>query len=300
MTRVAKRLMQVVLTVVVIVYAALILLANRSDSLIFQPQPSSYSDRSIPSPFQIVKLKSGSGEKQETITAVYLPNAAARYTLLMSHGNAEDIGQNLDVYEEFARRGFAVFAYDYRGYGTSAGHPSEGGVYQDEAAAWEYVTGKLGVDSRRVIVHGTSVGCGPAVELAWRLSQLDEARRPAALVLVSPFTSAFTVLTRVRLLPWDKFDNERRIAKVNIPVLVVHGTNDEVIPFVHGTRVWRNAQPEGEQDAPLTRDGGKRHFWIKGAGHNNIFMVAAQAYFDAVERFAAELPGGAAKSESEK
>ena len=84
----AKRLMHFVLTFVVVAYAVMIIAAWKSDALIFQPQPSSYSVSSIPAPFQVVRLQSGSGEKQETITAVYLPNASARFTLLMSHGNA--------------------------------------------------------------------------------------------------------------------------------------------------------------------------------------------------------------------
>jgi abhydrolase domain-containing protein 17 len=317
----SHRLVLPPLIIIAVIYAFLIFLAIRSDSMIFQPQPSSYRDADIPAPHQLIKLHSGTG----TITAIYLPAEPpavinrnqppypypAPFTLLMSHGNAEDIGQNLELYREYARRGFAVFAYDYHGYGTSTGTPNERNVNLDEHAAWNYLVSELHIPPNRIIIHGTSVGCGPAVELAASLStsQLDaevgdagstrspsganlnnSSGLPAALVLQSPFRSAFTVLTRVPLLPWDKFNNARRIRDVRMPVLVVHGQADEVIPFSHGQAVFHIAAPVGVSDAPLTRDGGKQHLWIPNAGHNDIFILNAGTYFDKIRSFTAQLP----------
>jgi fermentation-respiration switch protein FrsA (DUF1100 family) len=255
--------------------------------MMFVPQPSSYRNADIAAPYQLIKLHSGA----DTITALYLPNPAARFTLLMSHGNAEDIGENRDLYAEYAARGFAVFAYDYRGYGTSTGTPTESGAYADERAAWDYMVNTLHIPPSHIIIHGTSVGCGPAVKLAADLSEsTDVNQRPADLILRSPFRSAFTVLTRVPLLPWDKFNNERRIRDVRMPVLVVHGMADNVIPFTHGQRVFDNANPIGDADALLTRDGGKQHLWIPNAGHNDIFIIATETYFAKLQSFTAQLP----------
>ena len=331
MSPILQRVMLYPLIIIAVIYTVLIVLALRSDGMIFLPQPSSYSDRDLTnqrivdgrnvysnvhtadSPYQMFKLHSGAGNDAHTITALYLPNPDARFTLLMSHGNAEDIGENRDLYAEYAARGFAVFAYDYRGYGTSTGTPTERGAYADERAAWDYMVNTLHIPPSRIIIHGTSVGCGPAVELAAHLSTLppdarvgdasskgstqgsgaklnDSSGRPAALVLRSPFRSAFTVLTHVQILPWDKFNNARLIRKVRMPVLVVHGMADNVIPFAHGQAVFHNAAPIGDQDAPLTRDGGKQHLWIPNAGHNDIFVIAAQPYFDKLKSFAAQLP----------
>jgi abhydrolase domain-containing protein 17 len=297
----SHRLVLPPLIIIAVIYAFLIFLAIRSDSMIFQPQPSSYRDADIPAPHQLIKLHSGTG----TITAIYLPAEPpavinrnqppypypAPFTLLMSHGNAEDIGQNLELYREYARRGFAVFAYDYHGYGTSTGTPDERNVNLDERAAWDYMVNTLHIPPSRIIIHGTSVGAGPAVKLAADLSEsanIDQ--RPAALILRSPFRSAFTVLTRVPLLPWDKFNNERRIRRVRMPVLVVHGMADNVIPFSHGQHVFHNANPIGDADAPLTRDGGKQHLWIPNASHNDIFVIAFQTYFTKLQSFTAQLP----------
>src|SRR5215467_15450253 len=90
---------------------------------------------------------------------------------------------------------------------------------EDELAAYEYLTRELKISSDRIIIYGRSVGSGPAVHLA--------ARMPAAgLILQSPFVSAFRVLTRIPLLPFDKFPNYKEIARVRWPVLIIHGTHD--------------------------------------------------------------------------
>src|SRR5258707_452954 len=94
-----------------------------ADYLIFQPHPSSYRDDK-----DVLKLKTADGK---WISAVYLENPQAKYTLLFSHGNAEDIGDNFPFFKELRHIGFAVFAYDYHGYGTSAGKPSETKCYLD-------------------------------------------------------------------------------------------------------------------------------------------------------------------------
>ena len=94
-----------------------------TDRLIFLPRPSSYSDNG-----DFIELASGAGVK---IAGVYLPNPEARYTILYSHGNAEDLGDILPRLRDLRDIGFAVFAYDYRGYGLSEGRPTVGGAYED-------------------------------------------------------------------------------------------------------------------------------------------------------------------------
>jgi len=247
-----------------------------SDHQIFLPQPSSYKD----SP-EIVKLRSTNGN---LISALYLPNPAATFTLLVSHGNAEDLGDDRDWLEELRRAGFNVLAFDYQGYGTSQGKPTERGSYDDEIAAYDYLTRTLETASNRIIILGRSVGSGPAVHVA--------ARRPAAgLILQSPFLSAFRVVTRIPLLPFDKFPNATDIRKVRCPVLIIHGTNDEVVGFWHGQKLFQLAnQP--------------KHFVaVEGAHHNDLDMVAGRRYPREVQTFAAslakpsgDLPGAAANS----
>jgi hypothetical protein len=269
----ARRLARFSLIVLIGAYISLIVLALTSDSIIFQPQPSSYTDASLSAalgrlspPGQFLHLDSG-GQK---ITALYLPNPDARFTILFSHGNAEDLDDVMFFLQKFYDDGFSVMAYNFRGYGTSTGKPTENGVYSDTNAAYDYLTQQLHIPANRVIAMGRSLGCGAAIHLA--------ARRPVAgLIVEAPFLSAFRVLTRVQLLPWDKFDNARDIRKVHVPVLIIHGRADQIVPFWHGEKLFQIAnQP-------------KMFLPIDGAGHNDVMLLAGKKYDAALREFAARL-----------
>ncbi len=115
----------------VVLYAALFLYALfLSDGAIFLPHQAYYKDTP-----EILKLKAANGNR---ISAVYLADPSARFTLLVSHGNAEDLGDVRYWLEDLRKAGFNVLAYDYQGYGTSEGKPSEKNAYQDEEAAYDY------------------------------------------------------------------------------------------------------------------------------------------------------------------
>jgi fermentation-respiration switch protein FrsA (DUF1100 family) len=104
------------------------------------------------------------------------------------------------------------------------------------------------------------------------------AREPAAgLVLQSPFTSAFRVVTRISLLPFDRFPNYKDIHHVHVPILIMHGTADEVIAFRHGVSLYNLANEP------------KRHLWVNGAGHNDFNEIAHSTYLEALRAFAASL-----------
>jgi fermentation-respiration switch protein FrsA (DUF1100 family) len=233
-----------------------------SDSAIFLPHPSSYADTP-----DILKIRSGNGNM---ISALYLQNPAAEFTLLVSHGNAEDLGDDREWLEGLRRAGFSVLAYDYQGYGTSQGKPTEKTAYEDEIAAYEYLTHELKTLPDHIIIFGRSVGSGPAVHVA--------ARRPAAgLILQSPFVSAFRVMTHVPLLPFDKFPNYKEIGRVHCPVLIVHGANDSVIPLWHGQKLFDAAnQP-------------KQFVVVPRADHNDLDIIAGPSYAKTILSFTASL-----------
>jgi fermentation-respiration switch protein FrsA (DUF1100 family) len=254
------RVLRVIAIVYVVAAAGLWLLGNR---LMFQPPTASYRG-DLPG---LVRIPVG----DETLAAVWLPNPAARFTVLYSHGNAEDVGDDLPILRALHDRGFAVLAYDYRGYGLSTGRPSERNAYADEAAAFAWLTREMAVPPGRIIVHGRSLGGGPAAELV--------SREPVAgLVLESTFTSAHSVSPLGRLFPFDRFRSARRLPDVRAPVLVIHGTADEVIPIAVGRRLLELAREP------------KEALWVDGAGHNDLIDVAGERYWRALERFAASLP----------
>jgi fermentation-respiration switch protein FrsA (DUF1100 family) len=230
-----------------------------ADGKIFLPQPSSYRDTS-----DIIKLMTGD---RIQLSAVYLANPASKYTILYTHGNAEDLGDIRPVLQQLQEIGFSVFAYDYRGYGTSQGTPSERSAYRDIDTAYNYLIEQLKVPAQQIIAYGRSVGGGSAVDLA--------ARQPlAGLIMESCFTTAFRVVIPFPILPFDKFRNIGKIKKVKYPVLVMHGKADEVIPFQHGQQLFTAASDP------------KLSLWVDEAGHNDFMWVAGEQYAQTLRKFA--------------
>lgn len=234
-----------------------------SDSRLFVPQPPGYTR--LPGE---VKIESGEGEQ---INAVYLEHPAAKYTLLFSHGNAEDLDNVVPFMQPFYDRGYSVLMYDYRGYGTSEGRPSTRNAKQDAAAVYDWLVQEKGVDPQSIISHGRSLGGALATWLAAH-------REVGGLIVEASFVSAFRVMTHYPLLPWDPFNSLKSIRRAHCPVLVVHGTTDDIIPFWHGQKLYE-AAPEPKQ-----------HLWIEGGQHNDYVYVAGDEYIDAIHRFIDGLP----------
>jgi hypothetical protein len=238
-----------------------------ADSLIFPAPPSSYAD----APNQ-PKLPAPDGN---TITAVFLPNPAASHVLLFGHGNKMDLGKADERLQLFRAHGWAVFAYEYPGYGTSTGKPSETGCYAALAAAYAYLTKLKQIPPEKIVLYGLSLGGGPAVDLA--------SREPVGgLILEGAFLSAFRVVTHWKVLSWDRFDNIAKIGRVGAPLLSIHARQDQTVPFFHGRRLFA-AHP-----------GPKQHLWVADAHHNNILETDPAAYWDAMERFRLQLAAASA------
>jgi abhydrolase domain-containing protein 17 len=251
-----KRLVRAIIFIYAIVCLYVFLTA---DTKIFLPQLSSYQDTK-----DIIKITT---PDQIQLSAIYLQNPASSYTILYAHGNAEDLGDIELVLQKLQGLDFNVFAYDYRGYGTSQGTPTEGNAYQDIETVYNYLTQQLGVPSQGIIAYGRSVGSGSAVDLA--------SRKPlAGLVLESAFTSAFRVIVSFPILPFDKFPNLNKIKKVNCPVLVMHGKADETIPFHHGQQLFAATKSA------------KLSLWVDEAGHNDLMWVAGEQYAKILPKFA--------------
>lgn len=229
--------------------------------MIFLPPASSYAAGQLP----IVHVPTRDGAR---IATLHLHDSSAAFTILYSHGNAEDLGHLASLLERLHGAGFSVLAYDYRGYGLSTGGPpTTNGAFHDIHAVYRHAVETLGIPPERLLVLGRSVGSGPATELA--------AREPiGGLILESGFTSAYRVMTRIPLLPFDPFPNMKHIRDVTCPVLVVHGTDDEVIASWHGRKLFE-AAPDPKQ-----------MFWVEGAGHNDLVSVAGARYWDALLKFA--------------
>ncbi|ONK81772.1 uncharacterized protein A4U43_C01F32720 [Asparagus officinalis] len=146
-----------------------------------------------------------------------------------------------------------LMGYDYSGYGRSTGKPTEYNTYADIEAVYECLQEKYGIAEEDIILYGQSVGSGPTVDLASRLTNLR------GVILHSPLLSGVRVLFPVKHTYWfDIYKNIDKMGLINCPVLVIHGTSDEVVDYSHGKKLWELSKEKYE---PL---------WVKGGGHCNL------------------------------
>lgn len=203
-----------------------------------------------------------------------LDKAGARFVTLYFHGNAGNMTDRYDHFREIASAGSSLLMIDYRGYGKSAGRPTENGLYTDADAAYDHLI-RAGYRPGQIILHGESLGTAVAVDLA--------SRHPcAAVVLEAPFPSgkdvARTVLPIVGPLVVWSFNSQGKIACIHAPMLFIHGDRDEIIPLRLGQALFATA-PE-----PKSR-------WIvPGAHHNDIVQTAGPAYRQHLRSFYDSLP----------
>ncbi|KAM3211100.1 hypothetical protein ACQJBY_064740 [Aegilops geniculata] len=188
------------------------------------------------------------------VVAFYLRNPCARLTLLYSHGNAADLAQLYDLFVQLkVNLKVNLMGYDYSGYGASTGKPSEENTYADIEAVYQCLETEYGISQEELILYGQSVGSGPTLHLASRLPRLR------GVVLHSAILSGLRVVCHVNFtFCFDIYKNVKKIKKVKCPVLVIHGTDDDVVNWSHGNELWKLAR---EPYDPL---------WIKGGGHCNL------------------------------
>lgn len=196
--------------------------------------------------------------------------------LLYLHGNYANIGANAEHAARLSRYGVNVLLPDYRGFGASPGpFPSERRVYEDAAAAWNWLVHQKGYAPSQIVIYGHSLGGAVAIHLA------NNHPDAAGLIVESSFTSTAEMARldpKLRALPLsflitNRFDSLDRVTHLRIPVLYIHGTADGVVPPAMAQRLYqRTPQP-------------KSLVLIEGAGHANCATVGAERYKAALRTF---------------
>lgn len=219
-----------------------------------------------PSPGEEVWLTAADGVK---IHGWYLPHPQARATILHLHGNAGNLEDRRDLVKRMQEVRVNVMAIDFRGYGKSDGSPDEAGLYADSRAAYDWLLTKTAAD--KIIVHGESLGGGPACELASTVPC-------GGLVVQSAFTSAPDMAPRVlpffpKFLVRTKYDNRAKVAKITCRKLFIHSKRDEIVPFDMGQALFAAAAEPKECE------------WFSGGGHNDLTISYPKKYYSRLEKF---------------
>jgi fermentation-respiration switch protein FrsA (DUF1100 family) len=198
--------------------------------------------------------------------------------MLWCHGNAGNIIHRLDNLTELHDLGLSVFLFDYRGYGRSAGRPTEAGLYQDGMAAYHYLVSVRKVPPRQLVVFGRSLGAAVAGDVASR-------EAAAGLILESAFPSVQALAKQylwglpAHWLLAARFDLAARLQNVRMPVLVIHGDRDDIVPFAMGEQVF--------QSAPSP----KSFYRVNGADHNQLYVIGGKSYFHRLKQFVDSVVG---------
>ncbi|KAL7519038.1 hypothetical protein ACHAWX_003836 [Stephanocyclus meneghinianus] len=207
---------------------------------------------------------------------LFVRRRGARHTILFSHGNAEDLGMMYKRMKDLALvLCVNVMAYDYTGYGLKRNVPSENMVYRNIEAAYTYLTQTRNIPPRNIILYGRSLGSGPSCYLAAKTALMGES--VGGLILHSPFLSVYKVVADV----WgmdvrgDMFNNEKRAGNVRCPTLIIHGKEDEVVPFWHAPRLLAAIPPEFRAHP----------FYVDNLGHNHIESRERGNYIQAITEF---------------
>ncbi|GJQ28773.1 MAG: alpha/beta hydrolase [Phycisphaerae bacterium] len=189
--------------------------------------------------------------------------------LLYCHGNAELIDDNTEYLRAYAARGLSVLLIEYPGYGRSQGEPSQDSITAAGVAFFDLLAARPEVDPARLVIHGKSLGGGVAAQIA--------ARRPAAaLILESTFTSVAAFAGEYFMPQWlvkHPFRTDEVLRGFDRPVLIFHGTQDEIIPVAHG-RALASIRPDAT--------------YLETPGGHNDYPPDPNAYWAGIDGFLAQ------------
>ncbi|MEP6905008.1 MAG: alpha/beta hydrolase [Gemmatimonadales bacterium] len=262
-------MMAMLLTIVGVLLALLALFVGLAwafqERIVFQPTGPPF-----PSTDHLRKVTYLADDGQPLLAFIVGDPASAKGLLLCLHGNADLAARQTDWAENVVRTtGFAVMLAEYRGYMGLGGHPTYESSHLDSEAAFIFARDSLNISPKRIAFYGHSLGTAIAAELAAR-------HRPLALILESPFTSARAMGRIIGWRPvelaWDvitrfHFDTVVRVASLDAPVWVAHGTKDRLIPCEMGKEVFDAAKMKGQL------------LLVPGALHSDVAMTGAEKYW---------------------
>ena len=246
----------------VVLCASCSILENTERELVFRPRTGDWAGYA-PGMLEEEDVWIPVGAAGERLHGWWLASPGAAYTLVYFHGARVNLSGSVYRLRGFRNAGFNVLAIDYRGFGRSASRlPSEASVYEDAIAAWNWLDARVPERGRRIL-YGHSLGGPVAAEVALH------GGGAAALVLESSFTSVAD-MTVLGGLVTQKLDLISRLAQLDLPVLILHGAEDKIVPPAMARQLYDAAR------------GPKRLLMVEGAGHSWVVRRAGSEVFDAL------------------
>jgi len=272
------RVMAILIPLVVAIAALALLVRWLEPRMAFFPFPGEdETPRDSALPFDALTIATADGERLRAWLITPPPPQAARARIVYFHGNGGNLSNWSPILAGIVRRGYAVLAVDYRGYGLSTGRPTERGLYRDVDAVvahpWPETARTL-----PLIYWGRSLGGAMA-------SYAATVRKPDGVIIEAGFPSARAavrsspVLAVLSLLASYRFPAGEYLNQANAPVLMLHGDRDSVIPFALGRELFEQVT------AP------KEFVVIPGGDHNDAAAPDPTAYWAAIDRFIATTAG---------
>jgi fermentation-respiration switch protein FrsA (DUF1100 family) len=204
-----------------------------------------------------------------TVHGWFIPGLG-KAVVLFFHGNGGNISHRIEKIRHLFYPEISSLMIDYHGYGKSHGKPSEEACYLDALTSWEYLVSGRHFEPNQIILFGESLGGAVAVDLATR-------KDVGAMILESTFPNIGLVANRffpgLSVLLKRKFDSLSKISGVHVPLLQLHGDQDDLVPYELGQRLFEAANRP------------KEFFTIKGAHHNDTYEIGGEAYFQAIHEF---------------
>lgn len=237
-----KRLYSYMISFLIVYALAVLVMFQMQRSFIYFPGFTQLTPRDVgASGMEVISVQPA--DMSSTISGWYQPPAdPQKPVIIYYHGNAMTIPQAFPRVKPFADAGYGVLLAEYRGYNGNPGKPKESGLYADADAYTKWLKTAAGIPESRLVFYGLSLGSGVAVEQA--LKNPDA----AAVILEAPYTSLVDVARRsyfflpVDFLMRDRYHSARRIGRMDIPLLILHGGRDRVVPVSHGKKLYALAR----------------------------------------------------------
>ena len=229
--------LSIIIVILLIYLSVLIYLFFFQRNLLYLPNENNYSGDKIKVDIEEVQIKTS--DNINLLGWFHKKDLNKFKTIVYFHGNAGKLENRIHKLNHFKDMDINFLIISWRGFSENSGKPTEQGLYKDGKSAIDWLK-NMGLDDKDIILYGESLGTGIAIEIA-------QNKNFAGLILETPFTSMIDAAKNVYpyipvgLLLKDRYENDKKIKNINIPLLVMHGEEDQIIPYKMGKKIYEIA-----------------------------------------------------------